>query len=346
MRKLNLLLLSCFFVVVNLLAQDLEKPGAYMTAMDNAHKEMDQKYMAYMSASSHGKRAKKVEKLRLQVVESISNTKSKVLDLPLYKGDNSLRQLNVDYINICYTIFNEDYAKIVNTEEIAEQSFDEMQAYLLLKEKVDEKLKEATDKINKGTEAFAAKYNVTLVDGEKSKLAKKMETAGKVNKYYKPIHLIFFKCNWQDEALTKALNEGRLTDVEQSRSSVIKYAEEGLLALKAQQPYEGDPVLIEACKQVLLAYKGIAEKETPVTIDYHLKKENFEKIKKAFEAKPQSDRTKEDVAAYNKAVNEFNAAVNQSNQASANANKKRTEGFKAWDDAVKNFFDKFTPYYR
>ena len=89
MRKLNLLLLSCFFVVINLLAQDLEKPGAYMTAMDNAHKEMDQKYMAYMSASSHGKRAKKVEKLRLQVVESISNTKSQVLDLPLYKGDNS-----------------------------------------------------------------------------------------------------------------------------------------------------------------------------------------------------------------------------------------------------------------
>ena len=346
MRKMNLLLLSCFVFVSTLIAQDLEKPGMYMTAMENAHKEMDQKYMAYMSAASHGKRAKKVEKLRLQVVESISNAKSKVLELPLYKGDNSLRQINVDYINICYTVFNEDYAKIVNTEEIAEQSFDEMQAYLLMKEKVDEKLKEASDKINKGTEAFAAKYNVTLIDGEKSKFAKKMEIAGKVNKYYKPIHLIFFKCNWQDEALTKALNEGRLTDVEQSRSSVIKYADEGLLALKAIQPYEGDPILLEACKQVLLAYKGIAEKETPVTIDYHLKKENFEKIKKAYEAKPQSDRTKEDVAAYNKAVNEFNAAVNQSNQASNMANKKRSEGFKAWEDAVKTFFDKYTPYYR
>ena len=346
MRKFNLLLLSCFVFFATLMAQDLNKPDIYMDAMENAHKEMDQKYMAYMSAASHGKRAKKVEKLRLKVVESISNAKSKVMDLPLYKGDNTLRKMNVDYINICYTIFNEDYAKIVNTEEVAEQSFDEMQAYLLLKEKVDEKLKEATDSVNKGTIAFAAKYNVTLVDGEKTKLAMMTEIADKVNKYYKPIHLIFFKCNWQDEALTKALNGGRLTNIEQSRSSVIKYAEEGLIALKAIQPYEGDPILLEACKIVLMAYKGIAEKETPVTIDYHLKKENFEKIKKAYELKPQYDRTKEDVAAYNKAANEFNAAVNKSNQASNLANKKRTEGFRDWEDAVKTFFDKYTPYYR
>lgn len=47
----------------------------------------------------------------------------------------------MEYVNFCYTIFNEDYAKIVDMEEIAEQSFDEMQALLILREKVDEKLK-------------------------------------------------------------------------------------------------------------------------------------------------------------------------------------------------------------
>ena len=346
MRKISFLLLSFSLFTIHLMSQDLSNPGTYMDAMGNAHKEMDQKYMAYTSACSHGKRARKVEKLRLQVLENITNTKSKILELPLYKGDNSLRQSNVDYINVCYTIFNEDYSKIVNMEDIAEQSFDEMQVYLLMKEKVDEKLKDAVDKINKATHDFADKYKVTLIDGEKDKLALKMETASKVNKYYKPIHLIFFKCNWQDNALTKALNEGRINDVEQTRSSVIKYAEEGLLALKAIQPYEGDMSLVEACRQILQAYKGIAEKETPVMTDYQLKKENFEKIKKAFEAKSKSDRSKDDVDAYNKAVNDMNAAVNLSNQASANSNKKRTDADKAWEDAVKTFFDKYTPYYR
>jgi len=346
MRKINLLLLSCFVFVSALIAQDLDRPGIYMDAMENAHKEMDQKYMAYMSASSHGKRARKVEKLRAQVLESINNTKSKVLDLPFYKGDNSLRQSNIDYISMCYSIFNEDYAKIVNMEDISEQSFDEMQAYLLLKEKVDEKLNEACDKINKAGVDFAAKYNVTLVEGQKSKLAQKMAITNKVNKYYKPIHLIFFKCNWQDQALTKALNEVRLTDIEQTRTSVIKFAEDGLLALQAIQPYEGDRSLIDACREVMIAYKGIAEKETPVSIDYQLKKENFEKIQKSFEAKSKSERTKDAVNEYNKSINDYNAAVNQSNQASVNANKKRNEAFKGWEDAVKTFFDKYTPYYR
>ena len=346
MKRLSLFLLSIFCLSITLMAQDLDKPGVYMTAISNAHKEMDQKYMAYTSAAAHGKRARKVEKLRLQVLESITNSRYKMTDLPFYKTDNSLRQSNIDYINFCYTIFNEDYAKIVNTEEIAEQSFDEMQAFLLLREKIDEKLKGAVEKVNKASKDFAAKYNVNIVEGSKDELGEKMEAANKVGKYYKPIFLIFFKCNWQDNTLTKALNENKLNDVEQSRNSIIKYANEGLLALDAIQAFEGDASLKMACKQALQGFKMIAEKETPKVTDYNLKKENFEKIKKAYESKSQSDRTKEDVDAYNKSVKEINIAVNISNEANANANNKRNEVYKNWENTVKEFYDTHTPFYK
>lgn len=344
MKKITLLF-TLFCLGISSFAQDLDQPGAYMTAISNAHKEMDQKYMAYTSAAAHGKRARKVEKLRLQVLESISNSRDKVADVPYYKGDNSLRQSNIDYINFCYTIFNEDYAKIVNTEEIAEQSFDDMQALLLLREKVDEKLKTAVAKVNQASKDFAAKYKVNLIEG-KDELGEKMAQASKVSKYYKPIFLIFFKCNWQDNALTKALKDNKLNDAEQSRSSIIKYAEEGLLALEAIQSFEGDGSLKMACKQALQAFKSIAEKETPKISDYHLKKENFEKIKKAFEAKSQSDRTQEDVDGYNKAVKEMNAAVNISNAAAEAANAKRNELYKNWEETVKAFYDTNVPHYR
>jgi hypothetical protein len=345
MKKITTLLATLLSFIIVCKAQDIEQPGAYMTAISNAHKEMDQKYMAYTSAAAHGKRARKVEKLRLQVLESISNSRDKIADIPFYKGDNSLRQSNIEYINFCYTIFNEDYAKIVNTEEIAEQSFDEMQALLLLREKIDEKLKLAVSKVNQASKDFAAKYKVNLIEG-KDELGEKMAQASKVSKYYKPIFLIFFKCNWQDNALTKALKDNKLNDAEQSRNSIIKYADEGLLALNAIQNFDGDASLKMACKQALIAFKTIAEKETPKITDYHLKKENFEKIKKAFEAKSQSDRTKEDVDAYNKAVNEMNSAVNISNAAAESANNKRNEAYKIWEDAVKTFYDTYVPRYR
>ena len=55
-------------------AQDMASPGNYMTALSNAHVEMNKKYMAYMSAAAHIHRKRKIEKMRIQALESIQNS--------------------------------------------------------------------------------------------------------------------------------------------------------------------------------------------------------------------------------------------------------------------------------
>ena len=154
MRRCYYFLLFTFYFSLRSHAQVIENAGDYMTAMSNAQVEMDQKYMAYISASAHSRRARKIEKLRTQALESIDNAKFKTIDLPKYKGDNTLRQASIDYIQFCYRIFNEDYTKIVNMEEIAEQSVDQMQAFLLLEEKASEKLHEASENLSRGGKGF------------------------------------------------------------------------------------------------------------------------------------------------------------------------------------------------
>ncbi|MEO8415771.1 MAG: hypothetical protein ABI472_19055, partial [Ginsengibacter sp.] len=58
---------------------------------------------------------------------SIENSRFKTIDLPIYKGnDNSLRQSSIDYLKFCYNVFNDDYAKILNLEDIEEQSLFEI----------------------------------------------------------------------------------------------------------------------------------------------------------------------------------------------------------------------------
>ncbi len=320
-----------------------ESPVAYMNAMSNAHNEMDKKYMQYTSAVAHGKRARKVEKLRQQVIESIQAARYKILDLPFYKGDKTYRQSHLNYVDLIFKIYNEDYAKVVNMEEIAEQSIDDMEAYILLNEKIEEKIKVANDSVNNAFKTFAAKHNVNIVKGEQDELSKKLEQASKVTKYYRPIDLIFFKCNWQVNKLTTALNEKKVSDAEQARISVIKFATEGLEALEKISLFDGDPSLKTTCKFSLMACKKICEKETLVQIDFLLKKENFEKIKSSMESK--SERTKEDVDAYNKAVKEFNDIVNKANQANANANNQRNQALENWNNAVNSFFDTHVPKY-
>ena len=347
MRQKLHLLLSLMLIIIagNIFAQDFSNPGIYMTAISNAQVEMDQKYMAYISAASHGRRAKKVDKMRQAALESIDNARFKTIDLPIYKGDNSLRQSGIDYIKLTYNVFNEDYAKIINLQEIAEQSYDEMQALLLLQEKTDEKIDEAQSKMHEASNAFAAKYNVKIIES-KDELREKLDIAGKLNVYKNNVYLLFFKCYWQDGELVKAMNAGKVTQAEQSRSSLIKYASEGLTGLDSLKSFDGDPALANTCREVLKFYKSAAETDMPKLMDYFLKKENFEKMKKAMDEKSASDRTKEDVKAYNDGVKEFNAATETFNNTNRKVNQQRNDAINKWDEAEKSFADAHMPYYK
>src|SRR6266498_4856713 len=100
MKRIVLVLLvslSAFFSY----AQDFGDPVSYMTVLNNAQQEMNQNYMSYMSAVAHSGNARKVEKMREKTLESVLNCKYKISDLPYYKGDNSLRQSSMNYVDLC-----------------------------------------------------------------------------------------------------------------------------------------------------------------------------------------------------------------------------------------------------
>ena len=344
--------LSLFAVVILTLitsapfAQDLSNPADYIAAINNAQTEMNQKYMAYMSASAHVRRARKIDKMRQQTLESIQNSRYKTIDLPIYKGtDNSLRQSSIDYIKFCYDVFNDDYAKILNLEDIAEQSYDEMQAYILLQEATTEKIHEANDKMAEAERAFAQKYNVNLIDS-KSELGEKLDKSDKLNHYRNQLYLIYFKCYWEDGEIVKALNAGKITEAEQSRNALSRFATEGMAGLDSLKSFDGDPALAISCKEILKFYKDMADKDIPKQMDYFLKKENFEKIKKSFDAKSGSDRTKKDVDAYNEGVKEINNATNTFNNINKKTDSERTDAENKWNNADKAFADAHMPYYK
>lgn len=124
------------------------------------------------------------------------------------------------------------------------------------------------------------------------------------------------------------------------------YATEGLAGLDTLKAFENDPSLAVACKQALAFYKKEAETQIPKITDYLLKAENFDKIKKSFDAKPETSRTQQDVDAYNKAVKDMNAAVNTSNQTSTEIFNNRNQVIKNWEDTEKAFADAHTPHYK
>ena len=326
-------------------AKAQDDPGAYMTSITNAENNMNKAYMTYISASAHSSRKRKIEKLRGNAVDAIVACQNDINYITPYKGDNSLRQNALNYISLCYKVFNDDYAHIVNMDDIAERSYDEMQAYLLLQQATNDTLQAAISRMSKAENSFATKYNVTLID-QQTELGEKMKESNRIAAYHDKVYLLFYKCNWEDNQLTGAVNEKNVTKIEQVRSALAKYAIEGLAVLDTLKSFEGDFSLAGACKNGLAFYKQEAETEIPKVTDFFLKEEAFNKLKATMDAKSSDQRTKQDVDTYNNAVNDINAAVNAYNQTNNDLNNGRTAANNGWNDTEKTFIDFHTPYYK
>lgn len=319
-------------------------PVEHMQFLSSQDEMLSKKYMSYMSEVAHGGRARKMEKRRQDLVNSIRETMRECAKVKPFQGDASLRDAYRDYYFVLFSIFNEDYDKIVNMEEVAERSYDAMEAYLLTLEKADEKMDEANDKLRVSYKAFADKNNVQLVEGPQSKLNKKLVKVSKVNAYMHEIFLIFFKSNVQEMLMLESLGKKDINALEQYKNSLIRYSSEGLMRLDTVKNYNGDGSLITACRKVLEFQKNEAENKIGVYTDFLMKESEMTKLKKSFDAKPASSRTKADIDEYNASIDNFNNAITQYNKANTELNNSRNKVIANWDTTRRRFLDQHVPH--
>src|SRR5688572_23498108 len=255
MKKRLLLILVVSFACSPFVAIcQYENAGDYLSYINKKSEQLTAKYLAYLSAVSHGKSARKVEKRRIEVVNSINETRYDIMGMPPWKGDRTLKDTTVAYLKILNSVFNEDYGKIVNMEEIAEQSYDAMEAYLLAQEKANEKLNQAAKKQHDMQKQFADKHGVKLIEGE-SELEAKMELASKVMGHYNEVYLIFFKCHKQEAYLLEAVNKNNINAIEQNINSLQSCTEAGLDKLKELKGYNNDATVIVAARNMLYFFR-------------------------------------------------------------------------------------------
>lgn len=314
----------------------------YLETIGNEFQEISQNSMSYTSAASHGKSARKVEKRRTELINSIKAAETRIRRMKPFAGDASLRDSVVAYLVIDRIVMTEDYGKILNMEEIAEQSYDAMEAYLLAKEKAEEKLEAAYDRVGEQQKFFANRNNIKIVEGT-SKLGKKLEKSGRVISYHNKVYLLFFKSYKNEAYLMDALNKKDISAMEQTKNTLLMSAEQDLEKLGPIPAFNGDNTLKTACQQMLAFYKMEASQKVPEMVNFLLKQENFEKMNKAIQAKRPSDRSQTDIDNYNNAVKEFNAAVDKVNAMHNDLNKKRSALLEQWNNASENFLDKHVP---
>lgn len=316
-------------------------PVEYMDQFTSQYGVIQKDMWDYTRSVSHGRSARKVEKRRMELIETSNAALSKAKRAKDYNGDLDFKNAVVKYFEIINLVLKEDYEKIVDMEEIAEQSYDLMEAYMMAREAASEKQKEAAKMVGDAQKKFAEAHDIELIQSEDD-VDSKMEIAGAVYKHYNQVFLIFFKSNKQEMYLLDAIGTSDLSAIEQNREALKSTVAEGLEKLQDVAAYEGDRSMIDATKALFKFYEKEAE-EAQLSVDYILKKENFDKIKEAFDQIKEKNRTQEDVDKFNNAITELNEAVESYNESNEANNEKRSDLVDEWNSTAEKFTNKHVP---
>jgi hypothetical protein len=316
-------------------AQEVSPAVAYMQSISTEFRSVQESTWGYTRAVAHNKSMRKIENRRKELIAAINTSIGKIKRLKPFEGDAAFRDSSVSSLTVNKFVIQEDYDKIMQLEEIAEQSYDNMEAYLAARQKADEILRETMENTDREEKKFAANHNINLIESQ-DKLSKKLEQADRVYTYYNKIYLLFFKSYKQEAYLLDATQRGDLNAMEQNKNTLLKFSSDGLTEQKEISSFDGDGSLKIACQQMLNFYNEEADKGYQPIIDFHLKKDIFEKQAASMNDKSKS-HSKEEIDAYNKSVNEYNNSIKDINQKMAKLDETRAKLLNNWNSSAANF---------
>lgn len=334
-------ILAALFLLVSLSYSAQNDAIAYMNTFSNEYSAIQQSMWDYTRTISHGKSARKVEKTRLELIKQSDNALSNAKKAKDFNGSTAFRDSVISYFTIVNLVLKEDYEKLVDMEEVAEQSYDLMEAYMTARDLASDKQTEAANMIGEEQRKFAEANGVTLIESTDD-LGKKMEIASMVYEHYNAVYLIFFKSFKQELYLINSISGLDMSGIEQNKEALLSTLEEGRIKIKEVPLYQNDETMVASTRNLFDFYEEEAQGVALVQ-DYLLKTEKFNKVKTAFDEKKEKSRTQADVDQYNEAVNEMNAAITTYNEWNDKMNEKRSKFIDAWNSAAAKFTDKHVP---
>lgn len=324
-------------------AQELKTPIDYLNYIGKETQIISRSTWKYISTVAHTKNARRIDASRKSLVKSIQNTAKKVEALKDgYKGDVEYRDQLLAYFSISEKYINEEYDKIIDMQEVAEQSYDFMEAYITTRDLINAKINEEVDKLNANQKIFANKYNIQIGEDD-SELGKKMKISGEVFKSHTELYLIFFKVNFTESVLLKAIENNDIIAIQQNSNALAQYSNEGIEKLKTTKLYKNDTALVLATKKMLEFTTKEALELSPSIVSFMMLNQKLLENKKTMDSKSANTRTKEEVDSFNKLVNEVNKEVGNYNKNSNKYNVERSNAINNWNVTGENFIARHVP---
>ncbi|WP_298419622.1 hypothetical protein [uncultured Kordia sp.] len=337
-----IILLLCVLAFQTSSAQKFKNANDYLSFIGKENGKISKSMWKYTKSLAHSKSARKVEGDRKRLLKSLERAMIKINRAKPYEGEDDYKKKVLEYMDLYSSLLKNDYAKIVDMKEVAEQSYDFMEAYILAQELADKRMQEAQQTYANAQKEYAERNNIRLIDKE-TELGKKMKISNEVFDHKNDVYLVFFKSNIQERFMINALSSQDISAIQQNANALLTIAKEGMMAVDTIDLYKEDTALIKATKTALQFYIDETENTVPKLLEFFLLNEKFETIKTAIDKKASKDRTKKEIDTYNNMVNEINKAVEDFNKTNAKLNKERTKVINQWNEASAKFLSRHIP---
>lgn len=341
-KKIKLLFAICIFVCTSkTFSQSFSNASEYLDFVAAEQEEIQKRMWNYTKALAHSKSDRNINSKRKSLIKTTEEAIAKIEKADGYDGEDYKNKV-LKHMRLNESLLKNDYAEIVDMKEVAEQSYDLMEAYILAQELADEKMKESQLEYETNFYAFATKNNINIIESE-SDLGKKMEISNEVFQHYNKMYLIYFKVYINEVYLMDALNNQDVSAIQQNANALSQSAKDGLEILKTVETYKNDNSIVESTKSAFEFFIDEADNQVPKLVDFLILNGDFETIKTTLEKTPERKRTKEQVDTYNKKVKELNKGVKTYNNTNQELNKNRQIAINNLNTTNENFLARHIP---
>lgn len=339
--KKTVLLITITLITLNIHSQNFNSPVEYLNFISDELNVITKNNWKYTKAIAHSKSDRNIRSKRNLLIKSIERALLKIKRANTYEGDEYKTQV-INFLELNKNLMNQDYAKVIDMKEVAEQSYDAMEAYILAQELADKKMTLAQKEYESNFYSYANKHRIEIIESE-SDLGKKMEISNKVFKHYNDMHLVFFKVRINEIYLLNAIEKNDVSGIQQNNNALLQAAQNGIEQLKSIEGYQNDKSIIEATHKVFEFFIDEASNDIPKILDFFMLNSDFEKIKETLEKTTERKRTKEQINAYNKKVKEINNGINEYNKLNKSLFEKRQKAYNSLNAANESFLEKHIP---
>lgn len=332
---IRIVLLFFLFSGVPCFAQD-GQPLEYLEEINEAYEPVLKRQLDFATALAQGQPADLVEKYRSSLLNEIRDARENIRRMPPHRGNTALRDSVVLFMDIFYDVVREDYAGLVDMEQLSKQSYDQMEAYLRAQEAAYARMGNAARAMKKAEEEFAKKFGVRLVNSD-DRFSQRLRDLNETFSYYNRIYVVFFNAYQQELNTFRAVESQDPATMEEERRKLEAVSTDGLAALDRIGAFRGERSLRNTAAENLRFYLAESSADIPVLVEYYAALSDLKKSRELLKSARDEERRKQLTDEYNALVRKINASAETLDALSEKLNRERAENLDRWNNASEEF---------